>query len=182
MYLSTDPKSTSFMPVAMRLGCAFALISSLGCGSLLAAGGINLEIMASRVSSINGEFTGHAFMCIELLLNSGIKEDCYGFYPKNDNIKGYVGGPGVVNSEFQKNPSRFSRVDVSLSVPISDAQRRAILTLVNDWDSKNYDLTKQQCVDFVRSAATAGGLKVPARDASDFPVDLVAKLKKLNLP
>jgi hypothetical protein len=142
--------------------------------------GIRLEIMASRVSTVNGEFTGHAFMCLELLLNSGIKEDCYGFYPKNDNIKGFVGGPGAVNSEFKKNPSRFSRIDQSLKVPISDVQRRTILGLVNDWDSKNYDLTKEQCVDFIRAVAQAAGLKVPPRDTLDFPVDLVAKLKKLN--
>ena len=63
---------------------------------------------------------------------------------------------------------------------ISDAQRRAILGLVNDWDSKDYDLTKDQCVDFVSAIARAAGLKVPPRDRLDFPVDLVAKLKKLN--
>ena len=74
-----------------RLACALMLTYFTVPESLFAAGGINLEIMASRVSTIKGEFTGHAFMCIALLLNSGIKEDCYGFYPKTDNIKGYVG-------------------------------------------------------------------------------------------
>ncbi len=164
----------------MHAARILSLIICLGAGQLFAADGINLQIMATRVSSINNEFTGHAFMCIDLLLKSGVKEDCYGFYPKQDNITGYVGGPGVVNSEFMKKPSRFSRVDVSLSVAISDEQRRNILGLVNDWNSKYYDLSKQNCVDFVRAVAATAGLKVPVRDVSDFPVDLVIKLRKIN--
>ena len=166
--------------IIAKLAFALALVGMPVARPLFAADGITLQIMASRVSTINGEYTGHAFMCIALLLNSGIKEDCYGFYPKADNIKGYIGGPGVINSEFHKKPSRFSRVDQSLIVPISESQRRAILGLVNDWDSKNYDLTKQHCVDFIRSVAVAAGLKVPDRVGSDFPADLVAKLKTLN--
>lgn len=164
--------------VCLRLAIAFC------CGavsqSAVAADNIYLELMASRVSTINGEFTGHAFMCIELLLNSGIKEDCYGFYPKTDNIKGYIGGPGVVQSEFQKKPDRFSRVDQSVKTPITIGQRAKILGLVNDWDKADYSLTKQQCVDFVSSVAAAAGLKIPSRDAADFPVDFLKKLRALN--
>lgn len=156
--------------------CALLLMAV----SALAADGITLEFMASRVSSINGEFTGHAFMCIGLQLNAGIKEDCYGFYPRNDTIKGYIGGPGVVESEFKKNPDRFSRVDQSLKVPITIDQRRAILTLVNNWNSANYALSSQQCVDFVRAVAQAAGLKVPARNAVEYPADFLARLKVLN--
>lgn len=146
----------------------------------VAADDILLELMASRVSVVNGEFTGHAFMCIELLLNNGIKEDCYGFYPKIDNIHGYIGGPGVVQSEFQKNPDRFSRVEQSIKKPLSPAQRGKILGLVNDWDKTNYSLTQQQCVDFIRSVAAAAGLKLPPRDGTDFPTDFLKKLKALN--
>jgi hypothetical protein len=145
-----------------------------------AADEIYLELMASRVSVINGEFTGHAFMCIELLLNSGIKEECYGFYPKDDNIKGYIGGPGVVQSEFQKKPDRFSRVEQSIKTKITIAQRSKILGLVNDWDKADYNLTKQQCVDFISSVAVAAGLKSPPRVVTDFPLDYLNKLKSLN--
>jgi len=164
--------------ICMALGIAFC------CGALsrpaAAADDIYLELMASRVSVINGEFTGHAFMCIELLLSSGIKEDCYGFYPKADNMKGYVGGPGVVQSEFQKKPDRFSRVEQSVKTPITTAQRSKILGLVNDWDKADYSLTKQQCIDFISSVATAAGLKIPPRNTTDFPLDFLKKLRSLN--
>src|SRR5258708_37814388 len=71
---------------------------------------IQIEFMASATSWTNNEYVGHAFLCISIPLNSGIKEDCYGFYPRSSSPKGFIGGPGVTVSEFQKNPSRFSRV------------------------------------------------------------------------
>jgi hypothetical protein len=145
-----------------------------------AADEIYLELMASRVSIINGEFTGHAFMCIELLLNNGVKEECYGFYPKADNIKGYIGGPGVIQSEFQKKPDRFSRVDQSVKAKITIEQRSKILGIVNNWDKADYSLTKQQCVDFINSVAIAAGLKTPPRNTTDFPLDYLIKLKSMN--
>ena len=161
---------------------AFGLVGlSLGvAGTASAADDMFVQLMASRVSAINGEFTGHAFLCVQLLLTSGIKEDCYGFYPKVDNIKGFIGGPGVVQSEFQENPNRFSRIDQSLQVPITANQRRAILQLVDEWNQADYSLAKQQCVDFIRSVAAAAGLTVPARSISDFPVDFLKKLKDSN--
>lgn len=173
-------RDTAMLGSLIKVAVAIVTFTAGAIMPLSAADDITLELMASKVSTINGEFTGHAFMCLALLLNSGIKEDCYGFYPRENTVKGYIGGPGVVDGEFQKNPSRFTRITQSLTILISDGQRRTILGLVNEWNTKNYDLTRQQCVDFVRAVATAAGLKVPPRNTTDFPVDLLTKVKNLN--
>src|SRR6516162_6712686 len=74
-----------------------------------APGDIMLELMASPAKFTDSLSLGHAFFCVEYQLNSGIKEDCFVFYPKTTSGM-FVGGPGVTNSEFQKNPQRFSNV------------------------------------------------------------------------
>lgn len=171
---------TQLIVIFVRVLTVLFSFEILPFANLFGADGIDLELMASRVSAIDGEFTGHAFMCIKLHLNSGIKEDCYGFYPKTGGLKGYVGGPGVVTSEFRKNPLRFSRVEESLQIHISEDQRRAILNLVNRWDDNSYDLTSQQCVDFIRSVSETAGLRLPPRSTFDLPVDFLKKLKREN--
>jgi hypothetical protein len=141
---------------------------------------IQVEFMASETSWTKQEYVGHAFMCISIPLNSGVKEDCYGFYPRVNSLSGYVGGPGVAVSEFQKNPSRFSRVNVSIKKPITDEQRRAILKLVNEWNSKKYDLTDQSCIDFVNTIAQKLNWRTPKREATDLPETYLKKLADAN--
>src|SRR5438045_3816754 len=79
------------------------------------------------------------FFCIEYQLNSGIKEDCFGFYPKTASGM-FVGGPGVAESEFRKNPVRFANVVSSFKSGLTDFQRRAIYKLVDAFNQKNYSL------------------------------------------
>ena len=148
-------------------------------GPARAADGIELELMASKVSVINPEFTGHAFMCIFVKFNGGIKEDCYGFYSQNG-VRGYIGGPGLVDSEFSKNFERFGRIQAAISLSVTEAQRRQILSLVSEWNRKDYNLTNQQCVDFIRAVASVVGGPIPAYDATDFPADFLTKLIKLR--
>jgi len=141
---------------------------------------IQVELMASEVSWTNQEYVGHAFMCISIPLNSGIKEDCYGFYPKTNSVVGFIGGPGLTDSEFDRKPSRFSRVTVSYKKPITDEQRRAILKLVDEWNTKAYNLTDQSCLDFVNSVAQKLKWKTPPRVATDLPETFLKKLVAAN--
>jgi len=142
---------------------------------------ISLTIMASRISWSNSQYVGHAFLCVGLQLNSGIKEDCLGFYPASQNIKSFIGGPGVVDKEFgSKHPDHWANVSVSVQKNITPEQRRRIYALADEYNSKHYDLTDSNCVDFVDKIAEVAGWRRPPRSSIQFPVDYVAKLKELS--
>jgi hypothetical protein len=141
---------------------------------------MQVEFMASKVSWTNSEYVGHAFMCISMPVSTGSKEDCYGFYPVNNSIKGFVGGPGVTQLEFQKNPSRFTRVTVSLKKPINEEQRRRLLRLVDQWNNAKYDLLDASCIDLVNEAAAIIGLNRPQRVSTDLPEAYLRKLVAAN--
>ena len=154
--------------------------SAWGFNHRTSQGSIKIEFMASDVSWVEQEYVGHAFMCISIPLNSGIKEDCFGFYPRSNSPLAFIGGPGVTVSEFEKKPSRFSRITLSIKKPITEDQRRAILKLVNDWNSGNYNLRNQSCIDLVDSAARTLGWTTPPRVASDLPERYLKKLSDAN--
>jgi hypothetical protein len=140
---------------------------------------LHVEFVASDISWTNSEYTGHAFMCIIVTTNTGPKEACYGFYPK-EGSKAFIGGPGEVQSEFKKNPTRFSRIVKSIRKRITDDQRRGILRLVNEWNTKPYNLTDQDCIEFVASVAKEIGWDVPLREPTDLPATYLEKLKSAN--
>ena len=143
-----------------------------------------VEFVAARTSWTDAEFVGHAFMVVSTRVGNGSKEDAFGFYPRTaDHTTAEIGGPtGVVESEFTKNPARFSRITVSMKRPITEAQRRAIIETVNDFNRRNYHLTEQSCIDFVSTTAKNLGWNIPPRDRSDLPATYLAKLKAANEP
>jgi hypothetical protein len=165
--------------LAIRLWLSIVIIAFLSFANTPSTQQIQVEFMASKLSWGAREFVGHAFMCISVPVGAGIKEDCYGFYPKEGG-KGVIQGPGVINPEFQKNPARFSRVTVSIKKPITLEQRRQILTMVDEWDTKDYDLIDQNCNDFINSIAQALGWNTPPRDRTDLPETFLKKLKEAN--
>ncbi|WP_152601995.1 hypothetical protein [Burkholderia paludis] len=71
-----ESKSLSVCLVAMFV--CFSKLASANPGDIL------IQFMAAERYPIIEDGTGvvHAFACIDLDLNSGIKEDCYGFYPR----------------------------------------------------------------------------------------------------
>lgn len=145
-----------------------------------AAGDVLLEVMASPEGFAAGASLGHAFMCIELLLNSGIKEDCYGFYPKSNKISAFIGGPGVVNDEFRKNPLRFSVIASSFKRVISEDMRRKLLHAADQFNGSKYELTDSNCIDFIDKIAQIAGWKTPDRRSFQRPVDYVNALAQSN--
>src|SRR6266702_6003590 len=141
-----------------------------------APGDITLEFMASPEGFTSGPSLGHAFFCIGLDLNSGIKEDCFGFYAKTS-AGMFVGGPGVVNSEFQKNPGRFANVVSDFKTTISESQRKAIYQVISDFNAKNYSLIASSCIDLEMAIAQAAGLRAPPRSTIQLPRDFVDGIK-----
>lgn len=170
---------------ANRHVCSTGLVALLASAVMLstptfgAPGDIYVEFYGAKTSWSDSEFVGHAFACVALHLNNGIKEDCYGFYPKTGG-KGLVGGPGLVASEANKNPGRFDHIDTTVKVKISDDQRRQILALANQWNSKDYSLTTSNCIDFVHEAIGKTGLKRPDRTQFQLPADYMQSLDQLN--
>lgn len=164
-----------------------ALLSSF-VGSALqvsAADDIIIQFMASGPANWNdNSITGHAFICVGLKVNIGIKEECFGFYPKTGG-KGAVYGPGCVDSELNgkcgDHPlTRFSNVTVSVKKEISEEQRRAIYALGKEWNAKQFVLGWRDCVAFSNAVAQTAGLKVPALTTATPPAVYVQKLKDLN--
>src|SRR5260370_39512008 len=76
-----------------------------------APGDIFVEFMARPTAPITAGTPGHAFFCLSYHLNTGAKEECFGFYPK-DLTKAFD-GPGVISNEFTK--QAILNVSVSLS-------------------------------------------------------------------
>ena len=67
--------------------------------------------MAPDANWTDRAFTGHAFVCIQLKTAKGVSEDCFGFYLRKSG-KALVGGPGVVDREF----------DFSKTPPVREGQ------------------------------------------------------------
>src|SRR5262249_53565353 len=83
-----------------------------------------------------------------------------------------IGGPtGIVSSEFARNPARFSRIDASVQLTLTDGQRSTLLRLVNEWNSKNYSLLERNCIDFMHSALVTMGFDPPERGTFQRPVE-----------
>jgi hypothetical protein len=140
---------------------------------------------------------GHVFMILSLPTNSGIKEDAFGFYPK-DGV-GIIKGPGMLRSEFRCGPTddcnpdnnhsinRWAEIKDSVTVGITLEQRRQILTEVNKWDAESSpkiyradaDPTKglNNCIDFVDAVVRVLGYPTPPRSKSTLPTTYLENLK-----
>ncbi len=127
---------------------------------LALVGDVFLEVLASPPGTFpvgqNWLTPGHAFVCISYHLSSGIKEDCFGFYPASSGNEAVIGGDSL-NDEFQKNPDRFSNVSWSLKKKLGSTQRQSFFQIVNDANSRTFSLTKYNCGDFVFDAVQAIG-------------------------
>jgi hypothetical protein len=127
-------------------------------------------------------FTRHAFVCVRLKRAAGVKEDCYGFYPRRATAKALVGGPGVVDSEFnfeKQPPGRLSNVKASVTKAISVQDRTKILAFIRAFD-KHFSLNAANCVLFADGVAKLARLKTPVSTNVTTPLSYVEKLSALN--
>jgi hypothetical protein len=131
---------------------------------------------------------GHIFMIISIQTPHGPKEEAFGFYPSTGG-RGQIKGPGMLRSEFRcgKNddcdPShsdvikRFSESKESVTIPISIDQRHLLMVELNKWDQKGFDLTKQNCIDFVDALVKVLGYPTPERSRLQQPAQYLDKLR-----
>lgn len=119
----------------------------------------------------------HAFMCVNTKLNAGVKEDCFGFYPKQSK-KAAIGVPGKIDNLDIRRVG--ADVVSTAEVPISDAQRSALFKLMDEWSKRDYELTYQNCIDFTANALKLLGKKTPPRTETQTPQEFIKAVKSLN--
>ncbi|MBY3575464.1 hypothetical protein HFN65_31490 [Rhizobium laguerreae] len=163
------------------LSLCTALSLQLSAPARAAPGDIYAEIMAvPSGSSISGQewfATGHAFICISLHLNSGIKEDCYGFYSVGNTIEEVLVGGSDLLDEFNETPSKWANINWSFKKKISVQQRLDLLRLIDAANIRDYQLFKYNCGDFVYDVVQKLGWENTAKGLlpDTYVRDLVAK-------
>jgi hypothetical protein len=170
------------MRLVSKLIFVVVLLTPISAPAVANAEGIQLQVMASPAGFAGfaiGASPGHAFLCVAIELAQGIKEDCYGFYPRSVSHV-FVGGPGEVSDEFKRKPERFSIISASHAGTISEEGRRQVFSVINTFNGANYDFTDNNCIDLVDNVARSVGWKTPTRSSTQTPTDYVKKLDLLN--
>lgn len=160
--------------------------------ALSTGGGESIQIIGrdwQAGANGHGVSPGHVFMVIRLETNLGIKEEPFGFYPRRGGL-GVIKGPGMLRSEFScganddcdpqnysKFLKRFSEATDSVTIQITDSQRKEIYREINAWDGKEYRLTNENCIDFIVSVVKALGYAAPEHHSLQSPTSFVRSLK-----
>lgn len=152
-------------------------------------------------------YFGHAYVIVSIPTKSGIKEDIYGFYPTTGGT-GIIKGPGALKSEFRCGKAddcgpeglkqlrtNFSDKSSSVVIPISDADRIKVYSIISKWNSDNfqkgdsqvvpktvleYRAFDQNCIDFVADVAKSLGYPVPERSVLQTPIEFLNQLRPLT--
>ena len=122
--------------------------------------------------------------------------------------KGIIKGPGMLNANYRcgstddcgpanrlKLISQLSESGASVTVAITPEQRQTLYQEINKWDSKSligpddrqvvpssdkeWQLTNQNCIDFVATVAEKLGYPTPPRSSIQTPMEFVKALKTL---
>jgi PPPDE putative peptidase domain len=151
---------------------------------MLAFGQYHLQFVASGLGVQDGQgylSFGHTFMIVTMPTRTGVKEESFGFYAATDAkgkepslLRMVVGTPGALNSEWRRNPERLAHSKISFDMPITYEQRKAIYIAMSKWNEHKYQLTNENCIDFVDSVArSVGRLKPPFASAIFLSVSLL---------
>lgn len=138
-----------------------------------APGDIFITFMARTTAPVTQQTLGHAFFCINLHLNNGEKEECFGFYPQS--VMKALNGPGVISNEFKK--AAIQNVSGSIDHKITESTRSAVYAEIQKWAGANYKLVLNNCGDFIYAVAAVAGLSRPDRSTLTLPTEFVQGLK-----
>ena len=139
-----------------------------------------LQFMAPAANWGDRSLAGRAFVCLQLKSAKGVSEECFGFYLRKSG-KALVGGPGVVDHEFDFSktlPVQVVDAKASFTTPITAARRQRLLSFIRGFD-KDFSLTPANCLAFANGVARLAGLKTPGSTALT-PVQYLNELRKLN--
>lgn len=151
----------------------------------------------SPKEAIQGDFShapsfGHVFMIISIPTLHGPKEEAYGFYAKKDTLSGVIKGPGMAKSEYRcganddcsrsdytKFLKRFSESDDSVRIPVTEDQRKKIISEMDTWNHKEYRLTTESCMDFANTVVKDLGYPAVPRYPIQRPTEFLDKLRTI---
>jgi len=137
-----------------------------------------LIFTASRKNLSQGSLAGHAFVSFikdDPIRKQTIVIGCWGFYPANGGgYFGYV--DGVIRNDAKR------QKDLTLMVEVNDDEFDKAMVVKNEWETRRYKLSKQNCVDFVRNVASCvAELRLPEKGLTpSWPSDFLEDLKALN--
>jgi hypothetical protein len=172
--------------------CQMWMIGTITCRALLlislmiqlvqtATAQDRLQIIASGIGvqdQAGNRSFGHTFIIIKVPTRTGVKEEPFGFYPTKDGLGIFVGTPGALNSEWRRSPTRLAHASVSLEVPITPEQRRAVYDSMAGFNKHVYQLNVSSCVDFVKTVARDAGLPEVDRPLLQTPEAYVEELRR----
>ena len=141
---------------------------------------VTLQFMAPDANWTDRNFTGHAFICIQTRAGSVVSDDCFGFFVRKSG-KALVGGPGVVDPEFdfsKNRPARSGEVKATFTTPIAAARRQRLLAFIRGFD-RDFSLTPANCLSFANGVAKLAGLETPG-STPQTPVQYLNELRTLN--
>lgn len=120
---------------------------------------------------------GHAFVAVGREYDNGLTAfyAIAGFYPKGNDLKSVLSGPGQINYKWVDTSS-----DVVFRVNITWEQEAKTIKTISEWDSKRYEFLWQNCTHLVRQVANDLGLRVPPIMLR--PDHTVALLRSVNHP
>ena len=142
-------------------------------------------VFCARGTSIKDKSVfGHAF--IALVYNDEKKKACVqraiGFFPEKegDALPSAFGPvPGKVVEDFLRNKPASGTC--RLIVRVDRPQYDTVEKVLTDWNKKDFQLVKNDCVSFVHAVAEALKLKMPDRRGLDqLPFRYVQKLTESN--
>src|ERR1700687_3377592 len=156
------------------------------------ARGMQPTLKELREGDPHGISPGHIFMIVTVPTAHGPKEEAYGFYPAADNLHAIIKGPGMLKSEYRCNPNddcnpdqygkflkRLSESEDSVSIFITEGQRRVIFEDIYKWNREYGLLASDTCIDFVGTVANHLGFPTPPRKRLQSPVEYLNQLKPL---
>lgn len=131
---------------------------------------------ASKMSLSPLSLGGHTYVSFikeNSLIKQTILVGCWGFYAKSG-----IGAFGYVEGEIRDDRNR--QKDVSLMIEVTEPEFDLCLSTKNEWETKKYKLTAQNCVDFVREIVNNISKLNQPSFLDKFPDEYIENLKLLN--
>ena len=103
--------------------------------------------------------------------------EAFGFYPKDG--KGILSSvPGKIVDDLLSGSLNQATQLISVKVN-SDVFNRA-KQKISKWETKDYNVMKKNCIDFVIDVAKLAGVTVPVRGSIELPEDYLKRLIDVN--
>lgn len=140
-----------------------------------ASGNVYYVVFCAR----GGSLTGHAF--VTWYTEDNYQKMCisqsYGFYPEQG-IGVFGAVPGDIQNEAWK--PETTMVTHRLTVQVNEYAFLASQQLISRWETKDYSLWENNCINFCMEVAKTIGLTVPPKGTTTFPSTYLEKLITQN--